>query len=934
MSRFKAAIILLLTALTMIPACSGRGSDSGSIAPESLGEPRDQSAQAEQSNHYLWGYFSGTFDPSTNRVELAPLRESLGHWNILTYLEQGPCTDCVKIPKITPSENQTFLVDLEIKHPMTILDWTCFDTRGILMFNGTHSFPSSGLTASDRLKGESELLNADGFTTLYNFGTAGKGQGGIEGYQQGKLASLSNPSAKLNGFKLYNTSGAQNTRNAFYGGGAKVTQTYQIAVPSGQLRFGYAVDACYTNPTKTPVVNPMTDFPSGANCPEPWKLAVSDTPIGQGLTNLGGQTKIQVKVYDRQGKDSHALPMIECPELWSGPVTAAYLSQGSDPQLYSIYEVTVSNTKHATGGTYKCLVGVQDDLDVSSPAWLDLTAYHLYTLTVSGTTDLNHQLWYFTMPNLLSSSELSQSIATVQQAATAGYTKVVLSDFRLGEIDLQSQTYITRLQSFVNAATAVGVEVIPALVPIGYSGPILCHDANLIEGQPVRDCLFQASGTTANVVQNAATVVANGNFETHTGNSFPSWVQLDGMGTETFADTSIRHGGSCSMRFENFKHSPSGNCRIRQDVTVEPWHCYAITFWIKTDNVVPVAELNVKVYNNTGTKRFEYLTPSISKTQDWKKYYIIFNSQSYSTASIFIGIWGGQAGGRFWVDDVTIENTGLINLIRRGGTPLVVTNQAGSVVYQEGTDFDYVSDPLMGHVGGGTGGYDLYHARPVIKLKTGSKIKNGDRILVDYYHAVFTHDMQAAACLEEEAVFNIFNSTLTKINQTIHPKTVLLNIDELRVANWCNLCQSTGKTPAQQLADATQRIDQMANAINPQWQLMVWSDMYDPYHNAVSSYYLANGSMSGAASGLPTDWIIANWNKTVAGTITFFEGRGNTQVLCGFYDEAGTNYTIDDWLNMTKQHQGIYAVMYTTWRQDFSKLAAWAQVVKNWDAVN
>jgi len=47
--------------------------------------------------------------------------------------------------------------------------------RGIAMFDGSHLFPQSGLAMSDGTMGDGELLNADGYTTLYNSSTVGHG---------------------------------------------------------------------------------------------------------------------------------------------------------------------------------------------------------------------------------------------------------------------------------------------------------------------------------------------------------------------------------------------------------------------------------------------------------------------------------------------------------------------------------------------------------------------------------------------------------------------------------------------------------------------------------------------------------------------------------------------------------------------------------------
>jgi hypothetical protein len=440
----------------------------------------------------------------------------------------------------------------------------------------------------------------------------------------------------------------------------------------------------------------MEDFGPEANCPEPWNVDVAVEPIGDGLTDAGGSAKLVIDVYDRGGKTTHGSPVVECPEIFDGSMTASWQE---DIAGGSRWGVTVENQKLADAGRYRCLVGVEDNENATSPEWLDLTAYQIVKLLVSQAQPDHHELWYYHSVNLLPDQNLAGAIDLVQEAAGYGYEKVVLADFKLGTIDIQSQTYWDHLASYCDAAKDAGIEVIPSLVPIGYSDAVLCHDPNLIEGQPVKDCVFQVSGDTGSVWQDPSIEILNGDFEDYTGDQFDHWNQMDGAGVATFVDTSVKHSGGASIRYENFTSNPNGNDRIRQDIGVKPWNCYAISFWMKTDNCVPSGSIRFQVFSPDIQDTLHFLSLRINKTQDWQHYYIIFNSQDYETVALYIGIWGGESG-RFWLDDVTIENAGLINLIRRDGCPLTVTNEAGTAIYTEGIDFEYVSDPLMGHAGG------------------------------------------------------------------------------------------------------------------------------------------------------------------------------------------------------------------------------------------
>ncbi len=354
---------------------NGAGQDANLSEPS---QTTEQSAQ-QDAGHYLWAYHMIYVDPVELKFEILPVRLTTGHLNVLKFLEQGPCTDCVALTGITPSGTGTILVDVEITHPFAILNVTGFDVRGIAMFDGTHTFPVSGLITSDRSLGEGELVNADGFTTLYNPTTIGAGPDGLEGFQQGKMATPAFPTSHLNGYMRHITDIPENTRNAFYAG-ETITVTYEIDMPDTEFIFGYAVDASWVEPTTKPVTDPMTHFPPEANCYEPWKVVGNDFPIVQGLTDAGGSTRMTIAVYDWQVPGNYQAPVVECPELFDGSLTSTFWMLGIDGSI--VYEVNVENEKLAPEGEYKCLIKVVDNENAGSPAWIDLTAYQVYTLEV------------------------------------------------------------------------------------------------------------------------------------------------------------------------------------------------------------------------------------------------------------------------------------------------------------------------------------------------------------------------------------------------------------------------------------------------------------------------------------------------------------------------------------------------------------------------
>jgi len=339
------------------------------------------SAQTFNGRH-LWLYREILIDPVSLDFELTSPRQLSSHWNILRWLEESPCTDCLKVESVTPTGTGTVDVVIEITHPFSVGNLTGFDVRGIAMFEGSQMFPESGLVKPDRHSGNGELVNAEGYTSLYNFTTAGTGPEGMQGYQAGHLSSPVSPDATLNGYIRYVSPEPKNTRNIFYAG-TSISRTFEIDMPDGEFIFGYAVDTCWVPPVNKPVLDPVEDFPTSANCPEPWKIEVFVEPVSEGLSNFGGYTKLLIDVYDWQGKESHLAPELECPDLFSGFKSANLMDELPD---YTSFEIIIGNEKLAPAGTYEILIKVWDTANILHGNVLDLSAYQVVPLDV---IDLN-----------------------------------------------------------------------------------------------------------------------------------------------------------------------------------------------------------------------------------------------------------------------------------------------------------------------------------------------------------------------------------------------------------------------------------------------------------------------------------------------------------------------------------------------------------------
>jgi hypothetical protein len=526
--------------------------------------------------------------------------------------------------------------------------------------------------------------------------------------------------------------------------------------------------------------------------------------------------------------------------------------------------------------------------------------------------------WLYLGANLASEESLLRTEALMRRAAKAGYTGIVLTDYNLHHLATVGPSYVAHAERMKVLAKGLKLEIIPCMFSIGYSGGILMHDPNLIEGMPVRDALFQVHGGKADIVADPTATLKNGGFEEANGDRVAGWDSQDDPGKVTFVDHQVAHGGGASLRIANVADMPENHGRIMQRLALQPFHCYRLSFWARSRALRGDGEAKVLVLpSGPNSRNLSYMSLGIKENQDWTLHQVLFNSQTYREATLYIGIWG-RLRGDLWIDDAKLEEMGLLNVVRREGCPLKVSGEDGTV-YQEGRDFEPVRDPELG-------AENVSHTPPSIVLTPNSRIGEGARLRVSFYHSVYIYSDQAVCCLTHPKVIALLRDEAERIEKLFHPTAVFMCHDEIRVANWCEVCQQQHKTPGQLLADNVRRCIGMVKEFSPHARIYVWSDMFDPYQNAHDNYYLVNGTWEGSWEGLTPDVHIVDWDFDIRKKdMPWFADRGHKQVLAGYYD-GDVDYTVT-WLKDSLDVKGVEGVMYTTWANHYDDLEKYAQAV-------
>ena len=546
--------------------------------------------------------------------------------------------------------------------------------------------------------------------------------------------------------------------------------------------------------------------------------------------------------------------------------------------------------------------------------------------------------WVYVSRSFKSDKDVEDVREIARTAAGHGLTGIALNG--MDGISLGSPEFLARITKVKEIADANHLEIIPTGFGTGYGGAVLDYDKNLAEGLPVKDALFVAKGGTAQFVADSPAKLVNGSFEKYQGNRFSGFTLQDEPGKKTFVDTTVSHSGNASLRIENFAEKTTetpadtgaappdvaglknparvGVARVAQEIRVKPNRCYRVSAWVKTEDVDPASLFSIKSYTPDGRDLSPFEPPAPSPTSGWRKVTTAFNSWYADRIELTIGVFEGVKG-KVWVDDVEVEEVGLMNVIRRDGAPLTFRDEATGTVYKEGRDYAPVSDPHL----------DFYwtHAMPTIQLLPGGRIHDGARLRVSYYHSITIYNDQISICPSTAKLREFWKQQFPLIEKYLAPKRYFLGVDEERASNRDISCLRRKKAAAAILGDTTQWLYDQIHAVNPKAQVLVWSDMYDPSHNSVRRYFQVNGSLENTWKYLPKEMGIMCWYfEHRQQSLNFFSSRGFKTFAAAYYDTDDLKNP-EGWLEALDTTSGATGIMYTTWDNKYKLLAPFGDLV-------
>ncbi len=525
--------------------------------------------------------------------------------------------------------------------------------------------------------------------------------------------------------------------------------------------------------------------------------------------------------------------------------------------------------------------------------------------------------WFYVSRNLMTDQDLADVEELVRTASKVNLNGML---FACGV-----EGYATwgpdrkaRLAQLRRTCESNGVEIIPIIWSIGY-GTMLGRNRNYVEGILCKDIPYVAKGKKAVYQQAEKPLLANGDFEQHNGDRFAINGWIDAAGKRSFADTAVVHSGKCAVRLENFATDKYGHGRICMKVTLTPNRRYRMKVFAKSEGLVPnKGKFMLQFYGTNGSQK-SAIIPDIAPTQEWKEYDLVFSSGEMTEGLMYVGMWGG-VNGKLWIDDMTLETDGVSDVIRRDGTPFTVKNAKSGKVYEEGRDYGKVE------------GLKELSSAPkknlVLDLPKGSRIHDGDELLISFYQPARAGSWQYSTCMSEPAIYDEFRASAKQIMEALNPRKWFLSMDEVRAGGTCAACEARHTDMAHILGDCITKQHDIIKAVRPDAEIYIWSDMLDPKHNAHDNYYNCKGTFEGSWNLIPKDIIISCWYHTIREqSMPFFE-------QLGFRTQAAAYYDVDEldssreWLETCNHTKNCTGIMYTSWRRKYALLEDFGKMVQ------
>lgn len=211
--------------------------------------------------------------------------------------------------------------------------------------------------------------------------------------------------------------------------------------------------------------------------------------------------------------------------------------------------------------------------------------------------------------------------------------------------------------------------------------------------------------------------------------------------------------------------------------------------------------------------------------------------------------------------------------------------EIGAVTYAEGRDYAPLEDPRFNF-------YSVDREAPSLRLLPGGRIRDGERLRVSWFHPMVINESQVTVCMGEPALYAIYE-------------------EEARLLGEC----------------VTRQVEALRRH-NPGVEVCIWSDMFDPNHNAHGDYYLAEGDFAGSWRHVPKDLVMAVWGGAPRPeSLRFFANEGFATLIACYYDADDLD-DVRRWIDLAAATPRVRGFMYTPWQKKYALLGEFGELLR------
>lgn len=542
--------------------------------------------------------------------------------------------------------------------------------------------------------------------------------------------------------------------------------------------------------------------------------------------------------------------------------------------------------------------------------------------------------------NPLSAGFTAKSEEVMKRSSDAGYNMVWFDQAKIVPnlyLHKDAKT-INALKTLKSRAESYGLKLCPC--SHGQTEPCwgsLKH----AEAMPVKGTRFLVAGTEAFAVADTLLSIPNAGFDESRKPHTPNlWNLYGGIipGKTAFLDSAeIRPGsdGKASFRVEN---PPKRTKMMSRAIRVTPRRAYRVSLWIKTQEFSNPRDIGIEVRGVDASPRELYRIRDhngIAGTQGWQKESFDFNSLDHRLVQIRVAATDlATVTGTVWFDDVSIEEVGLYEIVRRSTLPIVVRSEDGKT-FREGTDYTI-----------GAGPEPKKGEQAKLIIPEGSGIQSVKHVRVDWYQLADMRRRLPAASYCHAEVWDEVQASANMISDVFgRPPAWYTKPGEWANAFWDPACQLQFKTAGEFMGAAWTGIINVIRKATQNWNVdtYVISDMVDPYHNGGHDvYFTVNGPTEGAWRTLDKGAIIMNWNEgKKLQTLRFFGGLDpqypNVYFRQVLHLWSGSDISADKgWLPALEQAEAeglkdgsVVGIEYATWHPErdngYDRIEAYAE---------